>query len=187
MYGSYGVLSHGWIVSQESLHSGIHMKERSVLVEVQVINVAIDIKSKMPLIVLQEKQGRKTLPIWVGLFEAQSIALAMENIQPPRPLTHDLTRTLIEHLDGHLQRVIINDLKDNTFYAIIVIDRNEQSIQVDSRPSDAIALALRLDAPIYIEETVLDKAGKGPNPINDKELEQFREKLKDLKPEDFGL
>lgn len=158
------------------------------MIEVQIINVAIDVKSKMPLIVLREKEGNKTLPIWVGLFEAQSIALALENIQPPRPLTHDLAKALIEQLDARVERVVINDLKDNTFYAVIVIDHNRQSIKVDSRPSDAIALALRLSAPIYIEETVLDKAGKGSShAIDDEEFEQFKQKLKDLKPEDFGL
>jgi len=124
------------------------------LVEVNVINVAIDIKSKMPVIVLKEKSGDKTLPIWIGLFEAQSIALAMENIKPPRPLTHDLAKSLIEKLKGKVDKVVINDLRNNTFYAKILIRQNGEDIQVDSRPSDAIALALRLKVPIFIEEEV---------------------------------
>ena len=157
------------------------------MVEVDVINVAIDMKSKMPVIVLKEKEGDKTLPIWIGLFEAQSIALAMENIKPPRPLTHDLAKSLIEKLKGKVDRVVINDLRHNTFYAKIMIRQNGEDIQVDSRPSDAIALALRLRVPIFIEEEVLDKVAIGTGPIDEKEIEEFRKKLKDLKPEDFSL
>jgi len=157
------------------------------LIEVDVVNVAIDVKSKMPVIVLKEKGGQKTLPIWIGLFEAQSIALAMENIKPPRPLTHDLAKSLIEKLHGQVERVVINDLRNNTFYAKILIRQNGKTIQVDSRPSDAIALALRIKIPIFIEEEVLDKVAAGASPIGDEEIEEFKKKLKDLKPEDFGL
>jgi len=159
----------------------------SNLVEVNVINVAIDIKSKMPVIVLKEKSGDKTLPIWIGLFEAQSIALAMENIKPPRPLTHDLAKSLIEKLKGKVDKVVINDLRNNTFYAKILIRQNGEDIQVDSRPSDAIALALRLKVPIFIEEEVLDKVAIGTGPIGEEEVEEFKKKLKNLKPEDFSL
>jgi len=158
-----------------------------MLIEVDVVNVAIDVKSKMPVIVLKEKNGSKTLPIWIGLFEAQSIALAMENVKPPRPLTHDLAKSLIEKLKGKVDRVVINDLRHNTFYARILIRQNGESIQVDSRPSDAIALALRLKVPIFIEEEVLDKVAMDSSPIGEEEIEEFKKKLKDLKPEDFGL
>ncbi|HDN84964.1 bifunctional nuclease family protein [Candidatus Aerophobetes bacterium] len=157
------------------------------MIEVDVVNVAIDVKSKMPVIVLKEKNGSKTLPIWIGLFEAQSIALAMENVKPPRPLTHDLAKSLIEKLKGKVDRVVINDLRHNTFYARILIRQNGESIQVDSRPSDAIALALRLKVPIFIEEEVLDKVAMDSSPIGEEEIEEFKKKLKDLKPEDFGL
>ena len=157
------------------------------MIEVKVVNVAIDVKSNMPVIILKEKEGEKTLPIWVGLFEAQAIALALENVKPPRPLTHDLTKSIIEKLEGKVDRVVINDLKNNTFYARILMRKNGESIQVDSRPSDAIALALRLKVPIYIDEGVLDKVAVGSKPIEEKEIEDFKRKLKDLKPEDFGL
>jgi len=157
------------------------------MIEVKVVNVAIDVKSNMPVIILKEKEGEKTLPIWVGLFEAQAIALALENVKPPRPLTHDLTKSIIEKLKGKVDRVVINDLKNNTFYARILMRKNGESIQVDSRPSDAIALALRLKVPIYIDEGVLDKVAVGSKPIEEKEIEDFKRKLKDLKPEDFGL
>lgn len=157
------------------------------MVEVDVVNVAIDIKSKMPVVVLKEKIGDKTLPIWIGLFEAQSIALAMENIQPPRPLTHDLVKSLIQKLKGRVDRVVISDLNHNTFYAQIIIRQDGEDIKIDSRPSDAIAIALRFKAPIFIEKAVLDKVAIGSNPIDDEEIEEFKKKLKDLKPEDFGL
>jgi len=155
------------------------------LVEVDVVNVAIDMHSKMPVIVLKEKRGDKTLPIWIGLFEAQSIALAMENIKPPRPLTHDLAKSLIEKLKGKVDKVVINDLRHNTFYAKIFIRQNGEDIQVDSRPSDAIAIALRLKVPIFIEEEVLEKVAIDSGPIGEEEIEEFKKKLKDLKPEDF--
>ena len=156
------------------------------MIEVKVVNVAIDVNSKMPVIVLKEKRGEKTLPIWIGLFEAQAIALALENVEPPRPLTHDLAKSLIEKLKGKVEKVVISDLKNNTFYAHILIKQNGKSIDVDSRPSDAIALALRLDVPIFINEIVLDKVAVGGKPIGEDELEEFKKRLKDLKPEDFG-
>ena len=156
------------------------------MIEVKVVNVAIDVNSKMPVIVLKEKRGEKTLPIWIGLFEAQAIALALENVEPPRPLTHDLAKSLIEKLKGKVDKVVISDLKNNTFYAHILIKQNGKSIDVDSRPSDAIALALRLDVPIFINEIVLDKVRIGGKPIGEDELEEFKKRLKDLKPEDFG-
>ena len=156
------------------------------MIEVKVVNVAIDANSKMPVIVLKEKTGEKTLPIWIGLFEAQAIALALENVKPPRPLTHDLAKSLIEKLKGKVDRVVISDLRNNTFYAEILIKKNGESIKVDSRPSDAIALALRLNVPIFIDEIVLDKVSIGGKPIGEDELEEFRKRLKDLRPEDFG-
>ncbi len=158
------------------------------MIEVTVSKVAIDVNSKMPVIVLKEKDGDKTLPIWIGLFEAQAIALALENVKPPRPLTHDLAKSLIEKLNGRVDRVVISDLRQNTFYARILMRRNGEALQVDSRPSDAIALALRLKVPIFIDETVLDKIAVGDKPpINEEEIEDFKKKLRDLKPEDFSL
>ncbi len=158
------------------------------MIEVTVSKVAIDVNSKMPVIVLKEKGGDKTLPIWIGLFEAQAIALALENVKPPRPLTHDLAKSLIEKLNGRVDRVVISDLRQNTFYARILMRRNGEALQVDSRPSDAIALALRLKVPIFIDETVLDKIAMGDKPpIKEEEIEDFKKKLRDLKPEDFSL
>ena len=152
------------------------------MIEVTVSKVAIDVNSKMPVIVLKEKDGDKTLPIWIGLFEAQAIALALENVKPPRPLTHDLAKSLIEKLNGRVDRIVISDLRHNTFYARILMRRNGEPLQVDSRPSDAIALALRLKVPIFIDETVLDKIAVGDKPpIKEEEIENFKKRLKDLK------
>jgi len=157
------------------------------MIEVKVVNVAIDVNSKMPVVILKEKSGGKKLPIWIGLFEAQAIALALQDLKPPRPLTHDLTKSLIEKLKGKIEKVVISDLKNNTFYARIMMRKNGEALDIDSRPSDAIALALRFKVPIYIDEIVLDKIAVGSKPIDDKEFKEFKKKLKDLKPEDFGL
>jgi len=161
------------------------------VIEVKVANVAIDVKSNMPVIILKEKKGNKTLPIWVGLFEAQSIAIALENVKLPRPLTHDLTKNIIEKLHGKVRRVVINDLRNNTYYARILMNKESEGIEVDSRPSDAIALALRLKVPIYIDESILNRIGTETEivetkPIEDKEIEEFKKKLEDIKPEDFS-
>ncbi|MEA1964591.1 MAG: bifunctional nuclease family protein [Candidatus Aerophobetes bacterium] len=157
------------------------------MIEVKVANVAIDVNSKMPVVILKERSGNKKLPIWIGLFEAQAIALALQDLKPPRPLTHDLTKSLIEKLKGKVEKVVISDLKNNTFYARIMMRKNGEVLNIDSRPSDAIALALRFKIPIYIDEGVLNKIAVGSKPIDDKEFKEFKKKLKDLKPEDFGL
>jgi len=155
------------------------------MIEVKVVKLGIDVNSKMPVIILKEKEGQKTLPIWIGLFEAQAIAFALEKVKPPRPLTHDLAQLLIEKLDGKLDRVVISDVINNTFYARLFIQRNRENLQVDSRPSDAIALALRFKAPIFVDETILKKLALGSKPIRDEEVEDFKKRLEDLKPEDF--
>jgi len=155
------------------------------MIEVKVVKLGIDANSKMPVIILKEKEGQKTLPIWIGLFEAQAIALALEKVKPPRPLTHDLAKLLIEKLDGKLDSVVISDVINNTFYAQLFIQRDRENVEVDSRPSDAIALALRFKAPIFVDETILKKLALGSKPIRDEEVEDFKKRLEDLKPEDF--
>ncbi len=156
------------------------------MIEVKVAKLGIDVNSKIPVIILKEKVGEKSLPIWIGLFEAQAIAFALEKVKPPRPLTHDLAKLLIEKLDGKLDRVVISDVINNTYYAHLFIQRNRENFQVDSRPSDAIALALRFKAPIFINETILKKLALGSKPISDEEVEDFKKKLKDLRPKDLG-
>lgn len=155
------------------------------MIEVKVAKLGIDVNLKMPVIILKEKEGEKSLPIWIGLFEAQAIAFALEKVKPPRPLTHDLAKLLIEKLDGKLDRVVISDVINNTYYARLFIQRNREKLQVDCRPSDAIALALRFKAPIFINETILKKLALGSKPISDEEVEDFKKKLKDLGPKDL--
>jgi len=156
------------------------------MIEVEAVKVGIDMNSKTPVIVLEEKGGEKSLPIRIGLLEAQAIALALENVRPPRPLTHDLAKLLIEKLHGEVDKVVISDLVNGTFYARILVRTSDgETIEVDSRPSDAIALALKFDVPIFVDERVLNKVAFGTQPIRDEEVQDFKKRLKDLKPEDF--
>jgi len=158
------------------------------MIEVEAVKVGIDMNSKTPVIVLEEKGGEKSLPIRIGLLEAQAIALALENVRPPRPLTHDLAKLLIEKLHGEVDKVVISDLVNGTFYARILVRTSDgETIEVDSRPSDAIALALKFDVPIFVDERVLNKVAFGIQPIRDEEVQDFKKRLKDLKPEDFTL
>jgi len=140
----------------------------------------------MPIIILKDAEDRKALPIWVGIFEANAIALELEKIVTPRPMTHDLIKNILEHLGATVQQVVINDLKDNTFYAIIEITVNGNRITVDSRPSDAIAIALRVGAPIFVVDEVVSKAKSIDISDEKEENDRWREWLENLKPEDFG-
>ena len=120
----------------------------------------LDPISNAPIVVLQDADEKLFLPIWVGVFEANAIALQLENVTPPRPMTHDLLRSMIENMGGSVARVIINDLRESTFYAIIQLSTKEGPREIDARPSDAIALALRTGAPVFVEESVLEHAQK---------------------------
>jgi bifunctional DNase/RNase len=113
-----------------------------------------------PVILLDERDGDRTLPIWIGLSEARSIAARLERIEPPRPNTHDLAKRLLEGLDADVERVIVTELRERTYYGVIVLDGPTGRIEIDSRPSDAIALALRLDAPIFVREALFEEAGR---------------------------
>jgi bifunctional DNase/RNase len=128
------------------------------LLEVRVRGVMVDPQAGSPVVLLEELQGDRVLPIWVGVFEARAIAMEMDQVAPPRPMTHDLIKTIIEGVKAQVTNVVIIDLKDNTFYAQIALHTGAASLQIDARPSDAIALALRVKAPIYVAKTVLDRA-----------------------------
>ena len=123
--------------------------------EVKIRGLMMDPMTNMPVVVLKETQGSGVLPIWVGVYEANAIALEIEKVQTPRPMTHDLLKNVLNGLNVHVQRVVVCDLKEDTFYALIWMEREGQIISMDSRPSDALALALRLDCPIYVEDQVL--------------------------------
>ena len=154
--------------------------------EVKIRGLMMDPVTNMPVVVLKAIQGTGTLPIWVGIYEANAIALEIEKVQTPRPMTHDLLRNVLLGLDVQVQKIVVNDLKDDTFYAMIWVEREGHMMTIDSRPSDALALALRVDCPIFVEEEVL-KNSKVSNAITDRTTnEQLRNWLDSLSDEDLG-
>jgi uncharacterized protein len=128
------------------------------LVPMSIKGLMLDPVSNSPIVVLKDDAEKFFLPIWVGIFEANAIALQLENVSTPRPMTHDLLRNMISELDARVTRVVINDLRDSTFFAQIRVITGERTLELDARPSDAIALALRADAPIYVAQSVLEQA-----------------------------
>jgi uncharacterized protein len=146
----------------------------------------VDPITNMPIIILRDKEGQRVLPIWVGVFEANAIALQMENVTTPRPMTHDLLKNVINDLKADIQKIVVSDLKENTFYALIYLLVNGEPVAVDARPSDAIALALRARAPIFVEDSVIDNA-KTIDFAPDKEnAERLQKWLEGLDPESMG-
>ena len=145
----------------------------------------MDPVTNMPIVVLKDTSGSTILPIWVGIYEANAIALEIEKVSTPRPMTHDLIKTLLLGLGTGIRKVVVSELKEDTFYAVIWLDRDGELISVDSRPSDALALALRLDCPIYVEEAVLKNSKKSGNGDKTADDEQ-RRWLESLDDEDLG-
>jgi bifunctional DNase/RNase len=127
-------------------------------VEMTIKGLMVDPITNMPIVILRDKDGQKVLPIWVGVFEANAIALQIENVTPQRPMTHDLLNNVIHDLKAQIQKIVVSDLKENTFYALIYLHVGGEVMAIDARPSDAIALALRARAPIFVEERVIDHA-----------------------------
>ena len=160
------------------------------MVEMKVEGLTLDPLTNMPIIILKDPSGGKALPIWVGYFEANAIALEIEKINTPRPMTHDLLRNMISSLKAEVRHILVNDLKDNTFFAIISVIQNGNDMTIDSRPSDAIALALRTESPIFVEEKVIEAAKSldlpDPNKIQKEEKQQWKDWLTNIKPQDFG-
>lgn len=154
-------------------------------VEMVIKGLMVDPITSMPIVVLRDTEGQRVLPIWVGVFEANAIALQIENVTTPRPMTHDLLRNVIADLRGTVERVVVTDLKENTFYAVIYLRVGEELIAVDARPSDAIALALRTKAPIFVDDQVLENAKgiEAPEPADTDKLQRW---LESLDPDDLG-
>jgi len=140
----------------------------------------------MPVVVLKETSGTGVLPIWVGMHEANAIALEIEKVQTPRPMTHDLLKNVLTGLNVHVHKVVVSDLKDDTFYALIWMERDGQVMSMDSRPSDALALALRLDCPIFVEDQVLKHSQKTGAISEKSSSEELRKWLENLNDEDLG-
>ncbi len=155
-------------------------------IEMKIKGLMIDPINQMPIIVLKDPKGDAVLPIWVGLFEANAIALQLEKVSTPRPMTHDLLRNVLGHLDAEIVKITITDLKENTFYALIHVNHRGEDLTVDSRPSDAIALALRAGAPIFVEEDVIARAKSSDMTRDAGESDRLRQWLEKLDPEDLG-
>jgi uncharacterized protein len=155
-------------------------------IEMKVKGLVVDPISKMPIVVLENPRNEQILPIWIGVFEANAIALTIENVPTPRPMTHDLLKSFLEKLDIAIEKIVVNDVRNNTFYAMIHCLREGRPLVVDSRPSDAIALALRMSSPIYVEEEVVRKANGLKFDEGGESSERLLKWLETLGPEDFG-
>ena len=155
------------------------------LVPMSIKGLMLDPVSNSPIVVLKDDAEKFFLPIWVGIFEANAIALQLENVSTPRPMTHDLLRNMIAELDARVTRVVINDLRDSTFFAQIRVITGERTLELDARPSDAIALALRADAPIYVAQSVLEQA-QTISPDSDDQDEKMKKWFEQLYNEDLG-
>jgi bifunctional DNase/RNase len=157
-----------------------------VEVEMKIRGLMMDPITNMPIVILKESCGGNVLPIWVGVYEANAIALEIEKVVTPRPMTHDLLKNVLVGLNAHVHKIVVTNIKDDTFYAVIWLERDGTLISVDSRPSDALALALRIDCPIFVEDEVLKTSKSQVNSqdrINNEELKRWLENLND---EDLG-
>jgi hypothetical protein len=156
-------------------------------IEVRIRGLMMDPATNMPIVVLKDVASETVMPIWVGIFEANAIAIEIEKIAAPRPMTHDLTRNLIRNLNAELERIVITELREETFLAVLWLRQGNESIVIDARPSDAIALALRADCPIYVAEEVMQTAKLNTSgPPEGPTAEQLRGWLEGLNDEDLG-
>ena len=155
-------------------------------VEMRIRTLMMDPVTQMPIVILRDMSGDTILPIWVGPYEANAIALEIEKVSTARPMTHDLIKTLLNGLDTKVQKIVVNELKDETFYALIWLEKNGELISVDSRPSDALALALRTDCPIFVDDSVLKNSKMTAQTSERAANEELRRWLEGLNDEDLG-
>jgi bifunctional DNase/RNase len=155
-------------------------------IEMKIKGLVVDPISKMPIVVLEDAASERILPIWIGAYEANAIALTIERITTPRPMTHDLLRNVFQGLEISVDRIVVTDVRNNTFYAAIHCRHMDREVVIDSRPSDAIALALRMASPIFVEEQVVDKARSIKLDESLERSENLRKWFESLKPEEFG-
>lgn len=146
----------------------------------------VDPITNMPIVILRDQEGKRVLPIWVGIFEANAIALQIENVAAPRPMTHDLLRNIIVDLDAEIKKIVVSDLKESTFYSMIHLQVGGEDVAIDARPSDAIALALRAHAPIFVEDKVIENAKSLEFTPDKDDSERLTKWLEGLNPEDLG-
>jgi bifunctional DNase/RNase len=155
------------------------------MIEMELTGVRVELPTNQPIVLLREREGERYLPIWIGAAEAAAIALSLQGVTTPRPMTHDLMKNILEEVAVDVRRVTVTELRDSTFYATIELGRSEDRFEISSRPSDAIALAVRLAVPIFASEEVLEEAAILIPGDEDEEVEKFREFLDNVTPEDF--
>jgi len=155
-------------------------------VEMRIRGLLMDPVTNTPIVILKDANSDTVLPIWVGIYEANAIALEIEKVSTPRPMTHDLIKNVLTGLDAHVHKIVVTELKEDTFYAVIWMERDGRVISVDSRPSDALALALRVDCPIFVEDEVLKISKKSTNASDPATSEELRKWLEGLNDEDLG-
>ena len=155
-------------------------------IEMTIKGLMVDPIMNTPIVILRDRDGQRVLPIWVGIFEANAIALQIENVPTARPMTHDLLRNVIADLKGAVQKIVICDLQDNTFYALIYVSLGGDTLAIDARPSDAIALALRARAPIFVEDSVIDNAKTVDLSADKTDSDRLHRWLDSLDPDDLG-
>jgi len=158
------------------------------MLEMTIKALALNPSSNAVIVILEDLAKERALPLWIGHSEAQAIFIKMEDVPVPRPMTHDLIKNILEGIQAMVSRIVINDREDNTFFAVILLSIDGNEVSIDSRPSDAIALALRVDAPIYVAKKVLDETRTIDlsEPELEDDIEKWKEWLEDLRPEDFG-
>ncbi len=155
-------------------------------VEMTIRGLLMDPVSNMPIVILKDVAGDNVLPIWVGVYEANAIALEMEKVNTPRPMTHDLIKNVLTGLETQVHKVVVTELREDTFYAVIWLERSGEVVSIDSRPSDALALALRVDCPIFVDEAVLKNSKQAANMSDRVTAEELRKWLEGLNDEDLG-
>jgi uncharacterized protein len=155
-------------------------------VEMTIRGLLIDPVTNSPIVVLKDVAGDAVLPIWVGVYEANAIALEMEKVSPARPMTHDLIKNVLTGLETQVHKVVVTELREDTFYAVIWLERGGEVISIDSRPSDALALALRVDCPIFVDDLVLKTSKQAANANDRLTAEELRKWLEGLNDEDLG-
>ncbi|MBA2312429.1 MAG: bifunctional nuclease family protein [Actinobacteria bacterium] len=156
------------------------------MIELSLVGVRVELPSNQPIVLLKETAGDRYLPIWIGAVEATAIAFALQGVETPRPMTHDLLRNILQETDVEVERVLITELVDQTFFALIRMTADSTTKEISSRPSDAIALAVRIDAPIFANEDVLEQAGIELRDEEETEVQKFRQFLDEVSPEDFA-
>jgi uncharacterized protein len=157
------------------------------MIEMNLVGVRVELPGNQPIVLLKEQEGERYLPIWIGTSEATAIAFALQGVETARPMTHDLLKNILDELGVQVGRILITELREGTFYAVIEMAQNGSSLEISSRPSDAIALAVRLGVPIYAHEDVLGEASIviREDEEQEQEVERFREFLENVRPEDF--